>query len=272
MTCPPHAPPIDARNVQPAAWPGPIPGDLLPPRAKFPAMDARPSRPTDARPRPGDAAQPAGEDALDAREPAPAGGFVPDASEAALLEGLRRGDDAAYEQLVRTHTGPLLAVARRFLRSEDDARDAVQEAFIAAFRSLDRFEGHAKISTWLHRIVVNTALMKLRSRRRRPEESIEPLLPKFKEDGHQVEPVAAWRGTPEALLQEREARDLVRARIDELPENYREILLMRDIEQMSGAEVASALGITVNAVKIRLHRARQALRGLLAPHFREVAR
>src|SRR5688572_25308024 len=97
--------------------------------------------------------------------------------EEALLARLRTGDDQAYEQMVHAFGGRMLAVALRILRNEEDARDAVQTAYLSAFRSLKGFEGGCRLSTWLHRIVVNAALMKLRSRRRRPEESIEPLLP-----------------------------------------------------------------------------------------------
>ena len=191
-----------------------------------------------------------------------------DLEEARLLSALRQGEDSAYEQLVRAHGGRLLAVARRFMRNPEDAQDVVQEAFISAFRSLERFEGTARLSTWLHRIVVNAALMKLRSRRRAPEESIEDLLPKFLEDGHQVHPSQEWSMTCEEAMQQGETRELVRRCIDRLPEAYRTVLLLRDIEEVDTQEAARILGISENAVKIRLHRARQALRGLLDPHFR----
>jgi RNA polymerase sigma-70 factor (ECF subfamily) len=191
-----------------------------------------------------------------------------DAAEAALLAGLRAGSDAAYESLVRANSSRLLTVARRILGSEDDARDALQEAFISAFRALPRFEGQARLSTWLHRIVVNTALMKLRSRKRRPEEPIESMLPGYKDDGHQhVEPVE-WSDGADVALERAETRAYVRAQIDRLPENYRTVLLLRDIEELSTPEAAAALGITENAVKIRLHRARQALRALLDQRLR----
>ena len=101
-----------------------------------------------------------------------------------LRERLLAGEEGAYEELVRRYGGRMLAVARRFLPVEEDARDAVQDAFLSAFRSIDRFEGHAQLSTWLHRIVVNASLMKLRTRRRHPEQSIEELLPGYLEDGH----------------------------------------------------------------------------------------
>ncbi len=184
-----------------------------------------------------------------------------------LLDTLRAQDRAAVERLVREQTPRMLAVARRMLRNEDDARDAVQDAFLCAFRSLARFEGASALSTWLHRIVVNTALMKLRSRRRRPEESIEPLLPRFLEDGHHASHPSEWM-TADVLLERRETRELVRAAIDRLPEHYRTILLLRDIEELDTEETARALDLTPGAVKVRLHRARQALRTLLDPAMR----
>ena len=190
--------------------------------------------------------------------------------ESALLARLRAGDEGAFEHVVRTYGGRLLAVARRILGSEDDARDAVQDAFLSAFRSLDRFEGGARLSTWLHRIVVNASLMKLRTRRRKPEQSIETLLPAFLEDGHFDERFASWSEPVDHALERRETRAEVRAQIAQLPETYRTVLVMRDIEELDTEETARQLGISPNAVKIRLHRARQALRTLLAPHFRSV--
>jgi len=112
--------------------------------------------------------------------------------EVELLRELRRGSQAAFESLVRRNAGPLLAVARRFLPTDEDARDAVQEAFTSAFKALPSFAGGAKLSTWLHRIVVNAALMRLRSRRRRPEESIDDLLPCFDERGEWVSTGTGW--------------------------------------------------------------------------------
>ncbi len=168
--------------------------------------------------------------------------------------------------------GPrLLRVARRMMPAEEDARDAVQDAFVAAFKSIGKFEAQSQLSTWLHRVLINASLMRLRSSRRRPEEDIEEYLPRFKEDGHQVEPSIAWGSVSEpadAVLEREELRDQVRAAIDMLPDTYRAVLLLRDIEEMSTEEVAEMLGITANAVKIRLHRARQALRALLDPAMR----
>ena len=182
---------------------------------------------------------------------------------AELLEGLRRGDGQAFSVLVRQQAGRMLATARRLLRSEDEAEDAVQEAFVSAARAIDGFAGDSKVSTWLHRIVINTALMKLRARKRRAEEPIEDLLPSFDADGHRIGAAATWETPSDVLLERRETCALVRRCIDRLPERYRTVLLLRDIEELDTQESADVLGTTPNTVKIRLHRARQALRTLL---------
>lgn len=189
--------------------------------------------------------------------------FVDNDEESVLLTHLQQGDEGAYELLVRRYGAQLLAVARRLLRNEEDARDAVQETFISAFRALPRFRADAKLSTWLHRIVTNAALMRLRSASRRPEVSLEPLLPIFDEEGQHAEPVESLTITAETALQSKETRALVRACIEQLPTQYRAVVILRDLEELDTAETAAILGITENAVKIRLHRARQALMTLL---------
>jgi RNA polymerase sigma-70 factor (ECF subfamily) len=185
-----------------------------------------------------------------------------------LLAGLRAGDEAAFETLVRSHGGRMLTVARSLLRDEEDARDALQEAFASAFRSVGGFEGSCRLSTWLHRIVVNCCLMRLRRRKGREEESIEDLLPRFREDGHQLPASVVWEGSPIEWLEREEVCQLVRRSIDQLPEGYRTVLILRDLEELDTRQVADLLGMTENAVKVRLHRARQALRTLLDPHLR----
>lgn len=195
---------------------------------------------------------------------------VPD-EEVLLLDRLRRHEDAACEELVRTQGGRLLAVARRMLRNDEDARDVVQEGFISAFRAIPNFNGQCRLSTWLHRIVVNAALMKIRTRTRKPEESIDDLLPRYLEDGHHADPTSDWGAPANELLEQQQVRAQVRAGIDRLPESYRTVLLMRDIEEMDTSETARLLGITPNTVKIRLHRARQALAKILEPTMRPTA-
>jgi RNA polymerase sigma-70 factor, ECF subfamily len=191
----------------------------------------------------------------------------PDLDDRDLLARLRAGDEAAFAQLVRENTGRLLVAARRILRSDEEARDAVQDAFLQAFRGLGGFQGDARLSTWLQRIAMNACLMRLRSRRRRPEIAIDELLPRFLEDGHRADPGTGW--TPSALsrLESEQTRAFVREQIDRLPEDYRNVLLLRDIQDLDTDETATILGITPGAAKVRLHRARQALRSLLTAHF-----
>jgi RNA polymerase sigma-70 factor (ECF subfamily) len=180
-----------------------------------------------------------------------------------LVAALRAGDLTAFEKIVREHARALLAVARRLLRNDDDAREAVQDAFVSAFRSCRRFEGTSRIATWLHRIVVNACLMRLRTQRRRVEVSIDDWLPRFLPDGHHEASFVDWSNAAHALIEQEETCALVRGCIDQLPDPYRRVLLMHDIEGISVHEVATALDISSNAVHIRLHRARQALRAQL---------
>lgn len=167
-----------------------------------------------------------------------------------LLARLRAGDPDARDAFVRRHAGRMLSVARRILRDEDDSADAVQDAFLAAFRSLDAFAGQSAVGTWLHRILVNVCLERLRRAARRPVVALdEP-------------PPAEFGDDP---LERDELRAQVRAGIDRLPDDYRTILILRDIEEYDTDETAAALGISRGAVKTRLHRARQALRTVLEP-------
>jgi RNA polymerase sigma-70 factor (ECF subfamily) len=184
------------------------------------------------------------------------------ADEGRLLALVRAGDARACEAFVRQHTSRMFAVACRFLKTQEDRADAVQDAFLAAFRALDRFEGNSTLATWLHRIVVNVCLMRLRTRSRTREVCIDELLPAFDETGHHRHPVRSWEEASSRLSQA-ETCAYVRDCIDRLPEPYREVLLLRDIEEMDTEQTARMLGINAGAVKTRLHRARQALRTLL---------
>lgn len=192
----------------------------------------------------------------------PSHGATPTESAEPDAAVLARGDEAAWTRLLETHGSRLLAVARRLLRDDDAARDCLQNAFLQALRSLDRFEGRSSLATWLHRIVVNSALLTLRSRRRKPEESLEPLLPVFDRSGHRMA-VGPVERTPEDLASRGEVREIVHGAIDLLPEAYRTVVILRDLENLSGEEVAELLETTPNAVKVRLHRAHSALKTLL---------
>lgn len=186
--------------------------------------------------------------------------------EAALLARLRAGEESAYAELVRRCGGRMLATARRILGDEEEARDAVQDAFLSAFRSMGEFAGEARPSTWLHRIVVNAALMRLRSRRRHPAQGLEDLLPRFDREGVRIEApeLAAPDDDDPGEALDRTARErLVRDCIARLPDSYRVVLVLRDVEELSTEDTARALQISPPNVKTRLHRARQALKTLL---------
>jgi RNA polymerase sigma-70 factor, ECF subfamily len=184
-------------------------------------------------------------------------------NDAQLLAQLRAGEEGAFELVVQQFGGRMLATARRFLNNECDAQDAVQEAFASAFRALDKFNGDSLLSTWLHRIVVNATLVQLRSKRRRGEQPIETFLPRFDQDGEWIDEQVTWTNAAETILESRDSREMVRRCIERLPEKYRSVLLLRDIEELDTDESARFLAVSANTVKVRLHRARQALKTLI---------
>ncbi len=187
--------------------------------------------------------------------------------EVVLIERLRAGDDAAYEAVVRQHVGAMLAVARRILGQDADAEDAVQEAFVQSFRKIDSFRGQSRLKTWLHRITVNVALMMLRSNRACPAVSIEEYLPQWLDDGHRASANLGWCDPGLVSVEKEETRAIVREMIDSLPDDYREVVVLRDVQQLDTKETAIVLGVGVAVVKTRLHRARAALRGLISTRF-----
>ena len=185
-----------------------------------------------------------------------------------LVDGIAAGDERAITQLVRDNGGWMRVVAERLLRDPVLAEDCVQEALINAIQKIDTFAGRASLRTWLHRIVVNAALMKLRTRRRLNEGSIDDLMPAFDANACRIE--APWQEieTPERILERAQSSDLVPRAIERLPDVYRIVLMLRDIEELSTRETAELLDCTENAVKVRLHRARSALKKLLEPLLR----
>jgi RNA polymerase sigma-70 factor (ECF subfamily) len=173
--------------------------------------------------------------------------------EAELVARLRMGDDDAYDELFRVHGRAMHAVARRFLGDTDDAAEAVQEALVSAFRAMGRFQGTSRLRTWLHRIVVNACFMKLRARKRNRCVPLEDGLPA---PTNQLD-----------TANRAEAANRVRASINRLPEAYRTVIRLRDLEGLDTEETATMLGTSTGVIKTRLHRARHALRTLLEPEF-----
>jgi RNA polymerase sigma-70 factor (ECF subfamily) len=185
-------------------------------------------------------------------------------SDEALAAQAAAGDDRAFEMLVERHQGRVYRLACR-LTSDTDAPDVLQETFLQVYRHLPAFRGEAKFGTWVYRIAANAALMHRRARARRPEESLEAFLPRF--DAHGVH-----ADTPEALqvasradelLDRHTLAEMARAGLARLPDLYRDAFVLRDLEEMSTADVADALGIEPATVRQRVHRARLMLRGYL---------
>ncbi|HYF15750.1 MAG TPA: sigma-70 family RNA polymerase sigma factor [Phycisphaerales bacterium] len=183
-------------------------------------------------------------------------------SDAALVAGLKSGDPRAYERLVREVGPRLLATAQRMLGNEDDARDALQDTFLSAVRNISRFDEKSRLSTWMHRIAINASLMKLRTRRRKPAASLDELTERARSDGRGELGISSWREPLPSDIDDG-TRAAVRELIETLPDEYRTVLLLRDVEDLDTREAATVLQISESAVKTRLHRARQALRELL---------
>ena len=169
------------------------------------------------------------------------------------------------EQLVRDNISWMLALSEGILKDRALAEDSVQEAFLAAFKSLAKFEGRSSLKTWLHRITVNTALTKLRQIKRRAEQSIEDLSPEFDQAGCRVEPQWSYLTPLEDVLKNEDLKSKVHDAISNLPDSYRIVLLLRDIEGYNTMETSDLIGISEANVKVRLHRARSALKKLLDP-------
>ncbi len=172
------------------------------------------------------------------------------------------------ERMVRENIGWMLAVAHRFLNDRALAEDAVQEAFLAAFKGFENFENRSSLKTWLHRITVNVALQKLRQLKRRAEITIDDYLPDFYENDCRIERPWEHIASLDELLQTEENRLQIRTAINKLPDNYRAVILLRDIEGYTTAEVSELLDCSVSSAKVQLHRARAALKCLLEPLLR----
>ncbi len=190
-----------------------------------------------------------------------AGGGMNDA-DAALLARLGRGDNDAFELLMRRHNQRLFRVARAILKDDAEAEDALQDAYIDAYRHACGFRGDAQVSTWLTRIVVNTALMRLRKQRTHPV--LVPFTPTTTDSNRGDDsPMIDDAETADGQVLRAEIRRMLERRIDELPVTFRAVFVMRDVEDMTGQEVADALSLPVATVRTRLFRARALLRAAL---------
>jgi RNA polymerase sigma-70 factor (ECF subfamily) len=193
-------------------------------------------------------------------------------SDEVLVERARAKDEAAFEALVGRYEDKLYRLAMRFVRNETDAQEILQDAFLSAWRNLPTFEGRAQFSSWMYRVTVNAALMLLRSRNRHPEVTVDDIEPSalndaVVENGQMMRSSADWSQRPDDQLQSEEMRKHIQVSVDALPDGLRMVFLLRDVEELSTEDTAEMLGLSVPAVKTRLHRARLALREAIGRYF-----
>jgi RNA polymerase sigma-70 factor (ECF subfamily) len=199
--------------------------------------------------------------------PAPAGPRRPD-PDALLVEKLRQEDPDAPEQLVATFGDRVYRLAIRITGNEQDAEEVVQDALWTAARKIGTFKGESAFGSWLYRITANTAYQKLRGRQAKKQEvPWEDLFPTFDELGQHVDPVSDWSPKVEEPALQNELREVLGSAINDLPDDYRTAFLMHDVEGMSNPEIAESLGISLPAVKSRVHRSRLFLRERLSRYL-----
>jgi RNA polymerase sigma-70 factor (ECF subfamily) len=184
-----------------------------------------------------------------------------------LVEALQRGEPSAAEALVDRYGGWIHRVARRLLNDPRDAEEVTQDVLLTVVRKIRTFKGEAAFSSWLYRIAANAAYQRLRAKRARPEVSLEPFLPVFDDEGRYIEPVVDWSSKLNDPAVAGETRAAIERSLSRLPEEYRVVILLHDVEELPNEEVAATLGLTVAAVKSRIHRARLFLRQELAHLF-----
>ena len=206
------------------------------------------------------------------RSPAPPSGPGAHVSDEVLVERARGKDEAAFEELVGRYEDKLYRLAMRFVRNETDAQEILQDAFLSAWRNLPTFEGRAQFGSWMYRVTVNAALMLLRSRNRRPEVTVDDIEPTalnnaVAENGQAMRGSADWAQRADDQLQSQEMRAYIQTSVDALPDGLRTVFLLRDVEELSTEDTAEMLGLSVPAVKTRLHRARLVLRAAIGRYF-----
>jgi RNA polymerase sigma-70 factor (ECF subfamily) len=192
--------------------------------------------------------------------------FQVDSAETTLIQRVQNGDSDAFFDLVRPYERAVFLAALSLVRNDADAEDVAQEAILKAFKNLARFRQEAKFSTWLIQIAINKAKMRLRKDRRHLYESIEQ--GRLGDDGdYTPRDFADWREIPSEALEQKELRKALTKALDSLPEKYRTVLILRDVQHLSINETAKVLGLSEANVKTRLCRARLQMRDVLAPGF-----
>lgn len=185
-----------------------------------------------------------------------------------MIASVLRGESELYHDLIRPYERSVFRMALSFMKNEADAEEVVQEAFLKAFRKLSEFRAEAKFSTWLISITLNEARSRLRRKSAVPMQSLDAP----EDEGGHVSPALLrdWREIPGEALERQEVRHMLRRAIEGLSPIYREVVMLRDVEELSIEQTASTLEITSSAVKVRLHRARLMLQKVLAPQLKHI--
>lgn len=196
-----------------------------------------------------------------------------------LVELARAGDTTAFTRLVSRHSRQIYRLALRMMGNESDAEEVLQEAFLSAFEKLGEFRGDSAFNSWIYRIAANSALMRLRRKRRAPDTvtlgepgapsiSELPAGPNFGDDGSYAEPPRSdWSLRADEALHNAQLGGAIEKAVANLPEDYRVVFLLKDVDGLSNEQIADSLSLSVPAVKSRLHRARLALREQLGEYF-----
>jgi RNA polymerase sigma-70 factor (ECF subfamily) len=191
----------------------------------------------------------------------------PLSEELMLVQAAKGGDVSAFEELVKRYDRNVFRIAQHITQNREDAEDVVQDAFLKAYQNLGQFQGQSKFYTWLVRIAVNEALMRLR--RRRPERMVSLDEDVKTEDDSVPREVADWSPNPEQQYSQAELKEILTRTIQGLPPSFRTVFVLRDVEGLSTEEAAEALDLSIPAVKSRLLRARLQLRERLSRYFQK---
>ena len=192
------------------------------------------------------------------------------ANEAVLITRILAGETELFHELIRPYEKLVYVTIFAIVKNETEAEDAAQETIISAFRNLKSFRGEAKFSTWLVTIAMNEARKRLRKAKVAAEDSLDESVEESEGD-YTPAVLTDWREVPLAALERKELREKLREAVGMLPEKYREVFVLRNIEDLNQEETAAALGISVTLVKVRLHRARMMLQKLLVPYLKSQA-
>ena len=183
-----------------------------------------------------------------------------------LVEKVKEGDHAAFTTLVRRYEGKVYQLALRLTGNDMDANDVIQDVFLSVFRKIHTFRGHAAFSSWLYRITANAAFARLNQRKRHAAVSLEDVLPAI-ENSSTPDIGTEWSQKPDLALFNKETREALEAAIQSLPDDFKTVVVLRDIQNLSNQEVAEVLNLSIPAVKSRLHRARLLLRRQLGEYL-----